>query len=129
MVVTDRVQEMFGNAKATHRDALVCLAAGDVRDAAERAWCATKRATDALILARTGWLPEREIDTARELEILALQDCELEVLADRYHTRMSQLYDDCFVLGLCEPVSETERRIKRTADYIQTAERLAQSND
>ena len=125
MVVTDRVQEMFGDAKATHRDALVCLAAGDVRDAAERAWGATRVATDALVLARTGWLPEREIDTARELEILALQDCELEVLADRYHTRLSQLYDDCFVLGLCEPVSETERRIRETGAYVADAEGLA----
>ena len=127
MVVADRVTEIFDDAKGMHREALERWAAGDVRDAAEKAWGATKRATDGLILARTGWEPEREIDTARELEILALQDCELEVLADRYHTRMSQLYDDCFVLGLCEPVSETERRIKRTADYIQTAERLAQS--
>ena len=125
MVVTDRVQEMFGDAKATHRDALVCLAAGDVRDAAERAWYATRVATDGLILARTGWLPEREIDTARELEILALQGCELEALADRYHTRLSQLYDDCFVLGLCEPVSETERRIRETGAYIADAEGLA----
>ena len=125
MVVADRVTEMFGDAKATHREALERLAAGDVRDAAEKAWGATKRAADALVLARAGWLPDGEIDTARELEILALQDCELEVLADRYHTRFSQLYDDCFVLGLCEPVSETGRRIRETGAYIADAEGLA----
>ena len=129
MVIADRVTEIFDDAKAMHREALERWTAGDVRDAAEKAWCATKRATDALVLARAGWLPDEETDTARELEILALEDCELEVLADRYHTQFSQLYDDCFVLGLCEPVSETERCIKRTADYIQTAERLVQSND
>ena len=59
MVVIDRVQEMFGDAMATHRAALERLAAGDVRDAAERAWGATKRATDALVLARAGWEPVR----------------------------------------------------------------------
>ena len=125
MAAPDRVTKIFGDARELHRAALERLAAGDVRDAAEKAWGATKRATDALVLARTGWEPERETDTARELEILALQDCELEVLADRYHTRFSQLYDDCFVLGLCDPVSETERRIKRTGDYIHTVERMA----
>ena len=125
MVTPDRVSAIFSDARAQHRAALERLAAGDVRDAAEKAWGATKRATDALVLARTGWEPEREIDTARELEILALQDCALEVLADRYHTMMSQLYDDCFVLGLCEPVSETERRIRETAAYITDAEGLA----
>ena len=125
MVTPDRVSAIFSDARAQHRAALERLAAGDVRDAAERAWGATRMATDGLILARTGWEPEREIDTARELEILALEDCELEVLADRYHTRFSQLYDDCFVLGLCEPVSETGRRIRETAAYITDAEGLA----
>ena len=40
-----------------HRSALEWLDARDIRDAADKAWCATKRATDALILARTGEEP------------------------------------------------------------------------
>ena len=44
--------------------------AGDVRDAAEKAWCATKRATDALILARTGREPETSRETSQELRNL-----------------------------------------------------------
>ena len=47
MVATDRVTEIFADARAVHADALRLLAAGDIRDAAEKAWCATKRATDA----------------------------------------------------------------------------------
>ena len=54
MVAVGRVQEMFDDARGMHGEALERLAAGDIRDAAEKAWCATKRATDALILARTG---------------------------------------------------------------------------
>ncbi len=53
MVATDRVSAIFSDARAVHADALRLLEAGDVRDAAEKAWCAAKRATDALILART----------------------------------------------------------------------------
>ena len=58
MVATDRISAIFADARAVHADALRLLATGDIRDAAEKAWCATKRATDALILARTGVEPE-----------------------------------------------------------------------
>ena len=43
MVATGSVQEMFDDAKGMHSEALERLAAGDIRDAAEKAWCATKR--------------------------------------------------------------------------------------
>ena len=48
------VQTLFEDARAVHASALERLEAGDLRDAAEKAWCATLRATNALILARTG---------------------------------------------------------------------------
>ena len=54
MVAVGRVEELFADARAMHGEALERLAVGDVRDAAEKAWCATKLATDGLILARTG---------------------------------------------------------------------------
>ena len=57
MVAPDRVSEIFHDARALHNSALERLESGDIRDAAEKAWCATKRATDALILARTGEEP------------------------------------------------------------------------
>ena len=57
MVATDRVNEIFADARAMQAQALQRLEQGDVRDAAEKAWCATKRATDALVLARTGEEP------------------------------------------------------------------------
>ena len=127
MVVTDRVQEMFGDAKATHWDALVCLAAGDVRDAAEKAWGATKRATDGLILARTGWLPESSRETSSGLRDLSSKDVAIRRLrlVARYYTRQGHLHGDCFYCGLCEPLDDTERRIRETAAYITDAEGLA----
>ena len=128
MVATDRVTEIFADARAMHADALRLLAAGDIRDAAEKAWCATKRATDAMILARTGVEPEISSDTARGLARLSTEDHAVRPLRRRYHARQSELHGDCFYLGLCEPLDETERRIRRTADYINDAENLAGVN-
>ena len=51
---TDRIQAIFQDARELQADALEMLAQGRIRNAAEKAWGATKRATDALILARTG---------------------------------------------------------------------------
>ncbi len=125
MAVTGQVSEIFADARAVHESALRVLEQGNIRDAAEKAWCATKRATDALILARTGREPEKTPDTSRELGNLAIQDNTIRVLIGRYYSRQSQLHGDCFYLGLCEPIAETERRIRETADYIGDAENLA----
>ena len=54
MLSTDRAPTIFADARSVHADALRLLESGDIRDAAEKAWCATKRATDALILAPHG---------------------------------------------------------------------------
>ena len=125
MVTTDPVAVSFADARALHADALRLLAEGDIRDAAEKAWCAAKRATDALILARTGVAPEISTDTARGLATLAGTERAFRDLRRRYHSRQSTLHGECFYLGICEPVDEVERRIRQTADYITDAERLA----
>ena len=62
---------VFAGARRMHGAALRRMAAGDIRDAAEQAWCATKRATDALILARTGEEPHRSTDTGSGLREIA----------------------------------------------------------
>ena len=125
MVATNRVPAIFADARAVHADALRLLEAGDIRDAAEKAWCATKRATDALILARTGTEPEISSETTRGLGALAAEDQAVRPLRRRYFSRQSELHGACFYLGACEPIEEVERRIRQTADYINDAERLA----
>ena len=125
MLTTDRVPAIFADARAVHADALRMLEAGDIRDAAEKAWCATKRATDALILARTGTEPEISSDTSRGILMLAGQDSNVSSLVGRYYSRQGILHGTCFYLGICEPASEVHRRIYQTADYISDAERLA----
>ena len=98
---------------------------GKVRNAAEKAWGATKRATDALILARTGEEPSTTRGTSRGLHALVLEDPQIERLVGRYHTRADYLHGQCFYEGMCEPVEDVERRIRETVDYIRDAEGLA----
>ena len=125
MVVTDRVSEIFADAKAMNQAALERLEAGDIRDAAEKAWCATRRAADGLILARTGDEPAKVPITSRELRTLGMKDPEVSLLVNIYLANRDTLHGDCFYLDMCEPMEDTERRIKSTANYIADAERLA----
>ena len=129
MLSTDRVPAIFADARSVHADALRLLEAGDIRDAAEKAWCATKRATDALILARTETEPEISSDTSRGLAVLAAEDQAFRRLRRRYHSKQSLLHGDCFYLGICEPIDDVERRIRQTADYINDAATLAGYSD
>ena len=125
MVATHRVSTIFADTRAVHADALRMLEAGDIRDAAGKAWCATRRATGALIPARTEHEPEMSSDTSKGLAELATQDQEFRGLRRRFHARRSALHGDCFYLGICEPFDDVERRIRRTDDYITDAERLS----
>ena len=124
MVAIDEVREIFADAHAMYESAMERWVAGDVRDAAEKAWCATKRATDALILARTGELPETTGMTSTQLRLLGDRERAIENLVGRYYTRIGHLHGECFYEGKCAS-QDTERRIRETIDYITDAEGLA----
>ena len=123
VVATDRINALFADARDMHRSALARLEAGDVRDAAEKAWCAAKRATDALILARTGEEPFTTAMTSDELDRLRHSDPKVSRLQGRYYSRLGQLHGRCFYDGVCNP--DTERRIRETSTYIDDAQRMA----
>ena len=106
-----------------HAQAIARPEHGDIRDAAEKAWRATQRSTDALILARTGAEPATIAITINELDDLAGRDASVKSLVGRYSSPISQLHGACFCNGICN--SETERRIRETADYLRGAERRA----
>lgn len=115
---------IFADAWVLYNDAIEQLDHGKLRNAAEKAWGATKRATDALILARTGELPETTALTSRGLRQLGDQSSEVERLVGRYYTRISHLHGECFYNGMCDE-ENTERRIRETSVYIHDAEGLA----
>ena len=123
--IADRVKAIFADARAIHAQALERLEQGDIRDAAEKAWCATKRATDALILAKTSHEPQRTSQTSRGVRILSQENDASESLRSRYVSRIAQLHGDCFYEGHCEPEEVIAREIKDTNLYIEDAEALA----
>ena len=120
---TNRIEEIFQDARELQADALEMLAQGRIRNAAEKAWGATFRATVALVLARTGEEHERTHGAGAALRGLASLD-EAGLLR-RYYSRQSALHGECFYNSLCDPIEDTERRIRETADYLDDAERMA----
>ncbi len=125
MLETERAAAIFADAHLLYADAIEELDRGQLRNAAEKAWGATKRATDALILARTGIEPEKSPATSAALRQLAMQDNAIQSLVGRYYSRQGALHGECFYLGLCDPAADTERRIRETINYIQDAAGLA----
>lgn len=121
--IRDRVAELFADARQVHAQAMGRLEAGDIRDAAEKAWCATKRATDAIILARTGEEPRTTARTTDQLDAFVDREPAARTLLGRYYSRLGQLHGACFYDARCNP--QTERRIRETASYIDDAENLS----
>ena len=119
----ERVRELFEDARQMQAQAVERFDAGDIRDAAEKAWCATKRATDGLLFARTGEEPGPTGLTSDGLDALARIEPRARTLQGRYYSRLGQLHGSCFYTGACN--QETERRIRETAQYIDDAETLA----
>ena len=114
--IQDRVDELFADARNVHAQAIERLQNGDIRDAAEKAWCAT----DALILARTG---EEPAATTDHLDNLCRLVPEIQTLQGRYYSRIHNLHGMCFYSGYCN--DQTECRINETAAYIDDAQTLA----
>ena len=126
MPLTIEVADIFKDAYDLHAQSLKMLGEGDIRDAAEKAWCATKRATDALILARTGEEPITTAATSDGLDLLVSRDPRgTDSLQGRYYSRIhSTSRSECFYNGRCSSPDHV-RRIRETIDFIKDAENLA----
>ena len=122
---TDRVSELFADAHDLYADALEMLAQGRLRNAAEKAWGATKRSTDAMVLARTGDEPQSAGQARRSLLRLSSNGPAFETFQGQYSTRSLLLHINCFYDGNCEPEAEMTALIRATDSYIQDAINLA----
>ncbi len=127
MLETEQVTIIFADAWVLHADALEELDRGKLRNAAEKAWGATKRATDALVLARTGSEPRSSGQTIRGIRRLGAQNIALKQLELLCTNRSQVLHGLCFYNGNCEPEELLIKDIRETADYIRDAEGLAQA--
>ena len=122
---TDRVNALFADARYLHADALEMLAQGRIRNAADKSWCAVKRATDALILARTGYEPSNTHQTSAGSRSLGQHSPALASLRSRFSDYVHHLHVECFYNGHCEPEDYIAAMVRDTADYINDAESLA----
>ncbi len=125
MLQTERVGSLFADARGLYGDALEMLDQGRLRNAAEKAWCATKRATDGLILARTGREPRTSGQTMRMIRQLRREDPTLEPLRICYGLRESFLHGACFYDGVLEPAEDIIADVRETIEYIRDAEAMA----
>ena len=125
MTLIQTPQEIFADARVAHASALERLSVGDICDAAEKAWCATKRATEALLLAVTGDVSPTTVRVSSGLRGLARENAAVRSLQNRFACNLQFLQHDCFYNGHCEPFEDTERLIREAAQYIEDAERLA----
>ena len=121
---TDRVSELFADTHELYDDALEMLAQGRLRNAAEKAWGATKRSTDAMVLARTGDEPQSAGQAHRALLRLSSNGPAFETFQGQYSTRSLLLHINCFYDGNCEPEAEMTALIRATDLYIQDAVNL-----
>ena len=117
-----RAEDIFADAWGLYDDAVEILATGKLRVAAEVAWGATKRATDGLVLARTGREPGGTGRTSKELRILRRSDAAIASLFHLYKRRIVYLHGHCFYDGDC---TEVFSMIEDTSEYIRETERLA----
>ena len=117
---------IFADARRMYDAALERMESGDIRDAAEKAWCATVRAAEALVLARTGEGPSTSTAAGRRLRVASRVDPALRELRRIYIERQTILHGECFYHDDCEP-DETEELIRETMDFIRDAEALAQA--
>ena len=116
---------IFADARLMRDAALERMAAGDVRDAAEKAWCATVRATEALILVRTGQEPGTSTMAGRRLRSFSVREPSALDLRRSFFDRQVALHGECFYHDYYVPV-EIATLVSETSDYIRDAERLAQ---
>ena len=115
---------IFEDAHRMRDAALERLAAGDYRDAAEKAWYATLRATEALVLARAGLEPGKPIDTGVRLSTMGVHDQSLRDMRSRFAFFQVILWEECILHEYCVP-EEIDRTVSKAVDYVRDCERLA----
>ncbi len=121
---TDRVNELFIDARVLQADALEMLSQDRIRNAADKSWGAVKRATDALILARTGEEPRTTSQTSGGIRTLGRENEALASLRSRYSDYAHYLHAECFYDGHCEPRDYIAGLIRDAEGYIRDAQLL-----
>ena len=134
MLETERTSASFAEARTIHADGLKYLDEAIelwdrelLRKSAGKTWAAALQATNALILARTGVEAKPDDDdwTYNWLTRLTQKVQDLKLVKGRYATLSHDIYQTAVWERNVEPVYLLIHDIRKTADYIRDAERLA----
>lgn len=127
-MAVNEVQALLRDAERLYQEALRELEAGKVRKAAENAWGATAKATDALLYVRAKVEVVRGLGRTRELYKLAKADQEVRELelTKEYNNRILHLHGNCFYEGIYEiPGVNLKELIVETGKYIENVKKLS----
>ena len=95
MVATDLVNFLFADPRSLYDDAPEMLDQGKIRNAAEKVWGATKRATDALVLAREGEEPQPAGQARRAPTVAERPGLRLRHVPGPINTKSALLHVNC----------------------------------
>lgn len=127
-MAVSEVNRVLKDAETLYREALKELEVGRIRKAAENAWGATAKATDALLYVRAKVEIVRGLGRTRELYKLAKADPEVMKLGftKEYNDRLLHLHGNCFYEGIYEiPGVDLKRLILETGKYIENVKKLS----
>ena len=100
MLSTERGRFIMSDAWTLYADAIEMLNQGRIRNAADKAWGATKRATDALVLERTGREPQITTQTTNGIRALGRQSEAGRSLHSRYTDRITSCTGHASTTGI-----------------------------
>lgn len=122
------VEMLLKDAEILYKEALKELEAGKMRKAAENAWGATAKATDALLYARAKVEIVRGLGRTKQLHKLAKADSEVGKLGltKEYNDRILHLHGNCFYEGIYEiPDVDLKKLILETEKYMENVKKLS----
>ncbi len=117
-------RDLISDARAIHDEAMARLAAGDWRDAAEKAWCATRNATEVAVLEVYGLDNTKSTNIDAGLRALAREwGGEWITARKSYSDVVYHLHIEAFYPGIYH--MDIPDLIRDVAGYIDLVEELA----
>ena len=124
MLKDSEAETLMRDARAMQEEAIAQLDAGDWRDAAEKAWCATRNATQAVVLEIYGVDNPRSTNMDAGIRSLARErGGEWVELRKDYTEVVYHLHIEAFYGGVYH--DDIPDLVRGVADYIRTAGELA----
>ena len=118
-------ESLMSDSRAMQEEAIARLEAGDWRDASEKAWCATRNATQALALEVSGEDSARSTNTDSGIRALARErGGEWVELRKGYSDVVFHLHIEAFYGGVYH--DDIPDLVRGVSDYIRLVETLAE---